>query len=134
MGFDLKFEGWTRPGKCTLDTSWEEAADGKVMSIAGRVLAKRVFGKLAFFTLQDETGIIQLYLDKTRIDEGMESVPDAFEKLKMLIDIGDIIGVKGTMKRTEKGEISIMVQEWQDSGSIFIRYGTGVDAKRLLGS
>eukprot|EP00741_Cyanophora_paradoxa_P007643 tig00001164_g7392.t1 len=91
----------------------EEAADGKVMSIAGRVLAKRVFGKLAFFTLQDETGIIQLYLDKTRIDEGMESVPDAFEKLKMLIDIGDIIGVKGTMKRTEKGEISIMVQEWQ---------------------
>jgi lysyl-tRNA synthetase class 2 len=42
------------------------------VAIAGRILARRVFGKLAFFSLQDETGTIQLYLDKTRISQGWQ--------------------------------------------------------------
>ncbi|MBD1945696.1 lysine--tRNA ligase, partial [Coleofasciculus sp. FACHB-712] len=54
------------------------------VAIAGRIMARRVFGKLAFFTLQDETGSIQLYLEKKRIDEGMADVPDAFKHLKDL--------------------------------------------------
>ncbi len=83
------------------------------VAIAGRIMARRVFGKLAFFTLQDETGTIQLYLDKTRIQANMgEADPQAFDHLKQLTDAGDIIGAKGTVKRTEKGELSVYVNEY----------------------
>ncbi|WP_008317293.1 lysine--tRNA ligase [Leptolyngbya sp. PCC 6406] len=82
------------------------------VAIAGRILARRVFGKLAFFNLQDETGTIQLYLDKKDIQAGMSDQPDAFTHLKQLTDVGDIIGVKGTLKRTDKGELSVKVQEY----------------------
>ncbi|HEY9743123.1 MAG TPA: lysine--tRNA ligase [Coleofasciculaceae cyanobacterium] len=82
------------------------------VAIAGRILARRVFGKLAFFALQDETGTIQLYLDKKRITEQMADVPDAFNHLKQLTDIGDILGVKGTIRRTEKGELSVYVSRY----------------------
>jgi len=79
------------------------------VSIAGRILARRVFGKLAFFSLQDETGTIQLYLEKARIDQSMADMPNAFNHLKQLTDVGDILGVRGTIKRTEKGELSVYV-------------------------
>jgi len=82
------------------------------VAIAGRIRERRVFGKLAFFTLQDETGTIQLYLDKKRIQETMADLPDAFNHLKQLTDIGDILGVKGTIKRTEKGELSVYVSQY----------------------
>jgi lysyl-tRNA synthetase class 2 len=82
------------------------------VAIAGRIIARRVFGKLAFFALQDDTGTIQLYLDKKRISETMADVPDAFNHLKQLTDIGDIIGAKGTIKRTEKGELSVYVSRY----------------------
>jgi lysyl-tRNA synthetase class 2 len=82
------------------------------VAVAGRILARRVFGKLAFFNLQDETGTIQLYLEKKRITATMEDVPSAFNHLKQLTDIGDIIGVKGTIKRTEKGELSVYVSRY----------------------
>ncbi|GAB5367999.1 hypothetical protein AAMO2058_001280100 [Amorphochlora amoebiformis] len=75
------------------------------VSAAGRIMAKRVFGKLAFFTLQDKEGRIQLYLDKSRLDED-------FGKAKQWVDLGDIVGVRGTVKRTEKGELSIYAKEW----------------------
>jgi lysyl-tRNA synthetase class 2 len=83
------------------------------VAIAGRIMARRVFGKLAFFTLQDETGTIQLYLDKNRIQESMADIDaDAFNHLKQLTDAGDILGVKGTIKRTEKGELSVYVKQY----------------------
>jgi lysyl-tRNA synthetase class 2 len=83
------------------------------VAVAGRIMARRVFGKLAFFTLQDETGTIQLYLEKKRIDEAMADVlPNAFKQLDKLTDAGDIIGVKGTIKRTEKGELSVYVKQY----------------------
>ncbi|NJL39345.1 MAG: lysine--tRNA ligase [Leptolyngbyaceae cyanobacterium RM2_2_4] len=83
------------------------------VAIAGRILARRVFGKLAFFTLQDETGAIQLYLDKTRIQESMaDHDPNAFDHVKQLTDVGDIFGVRGTIKRTEKGELSVYVKQY----------------------
>jgi lysyl-tRNA synthetase class 2 len=82
------------------------------VAIAGRILVRRVFGKLAFFNLQDETGTIQLYLDKKRITEQMADVPNAFNTVKQLTDIGDILGVKGTIKRTEKGELSVYVSRY----------------------
>eukprot|EP01039_Chlorochromonas_danica_P008711 gene8713-9597_t len=76
-----------------------------VVSIAGRIMIRRVFGKLAFFELQDESGTIQLYLEKSRLG-------DAFDSIKEMTDAGDIIGVEGTMKRTEKGELSVYVTRW----------------------
>ena len=83
------------------------------VAIAGRVMTRRVMGKLAFFTLQDETGTIQLYLEKKRISESMADIDaDAFKNLKQLTDMGDILGVKGTIKRTEKGELSVYVKEY----------------------
>lgn len=83
------------------------------VAIAGRVLVRRVFGKLAFFSLQDETGTIQLYLDKKSIEAGMaDRDPDAFNHLKQLTDVGDFLGVKGTIKRTEKGELSVYVRQY----------------------
>ena len=92
-------------------TNGEEVED--VVAIAGRVLNRRVFGKLAFFTLQDETGTIQLYLDKNTIQKGMaDTDPDAFDHLKQLTDAGDILGVSGTLKRTEKGELSVNVRQY----------------------
>jgi lysyl-tRNA synthetase, class II len=99
-----------------LQIEYAELASGEeidvAVSIAGRILARRVMGKLAFFSLQDETGTIQLYLQKQQIEAGMPELPEAFAHLKQLTDVGDIIGVHGTIKRTEKGELSILVNEF----------------------
>lgn len=89
-----------------------ETVDDQV-AIAGRILNRRVFGKLAFFTLQDESGTIQLYLDKKTIQASMADIDaDAFSHLKQLTDTGDFLGVKGTIKRTDKGELSVVVTEF----------------------
>jgi len=80
----------------------DETAD---VAVAGRVMAKRVFGKLAFFTLQDESSTIQLHLEKNRLG-------DTFKDLKAWVDAGDIIGVRGTVRRTDKGELSVYAKEW----------------------
>jgi lysyl-tRNA synthetase class 2 len=93
------------------DLASGEEVDDEV-AIAGRIVARRVFGKLAFFELQDETGKIQLYLDKKRINSTMSDLVGAFNHLKKLSDTGDILGVKGTIKRTEKGELSVYVNEF----------------------
>ena len=85
----------------------------KEVSLAGRIMARRVFGKLAFFTLQDETGNIQLYLDKKIIQDNMSNIENPFNHLKKLIDTGDIIGVTGSIKKTEKGELSIKVKTYE---------------------
>ncbi len=83
------------------------------VTIAGRIMTRRFLGKLAFFTLQDETGTIQLYLEKKRIQEAMADIDtDAFKHLDKLVDAGDIIGVQGTIKRTEKGELSVYVKTY----------------------
>ena len=85
---------------------------GDEVSIAGRIMTRKVFGKLAFFDLQDETGKIQLYLEKKRVNNTMSDLTGAFNHLKKLSDAGDILGVKGTIKRTEKGELSVYVSEF----------------------
>lgn len=83
-----------------------EDSSGIIVSLAGRVMTRRTFGKLAFFTLQDAEGQIQLYVDQARLGEA------PFAQLRDLSDVGDIIGVTGNMKRTDKGELSIYVQHW----------------------
>lgn len=87
-----------------------EVAEGPVYSLAGRIMARRVFGKLAFFKLQDNSGQLQLYLEKKAIDGAMGD--GSFKRLKDWTDGGDIIGVSGVAKRTDKGEMSLAVTEW----------------------
>jgi lysyl-tRNA synthetase class 2 len=65
-------------------------------------------GKLAFLSLRDDNGQLQIYVDKSRLEAGQ---PDGFGQLKNLLDIGDIVGAKGSVKRTEKGEISVVANE-----------------------
>ncbi|KAK9273843.1 hypothetical protein L1049_018655 [Liquidambar formosana] len=76
------------------------------VSIAGRIVARRAFGKLAFLTLRDDSGTIQLYCEKGRLSN------DQFEHLKTFVDIGDILGASGSIKRTEKGELSVYVRSF----------------------
>jgi len=87
-------------------------SEAETVAVAGRIMARRVFGKLAFFELQDASGSIQLYLDKQRIAAGMAEVPEAFSHLKKLTDTGDILGARGTLKRTDKGELSVHVERY----------------------
>ena len=82
-----------------------EAMEGKSVSLAGRLMSKRGMGKVMFCDLQDYAGRIQLYV---RLDE-MES-PEAYDRFKKN-DIGDIVGVRGDVFRTQKGEISVRVRE-----------------------
>ncbi|CAL6304057.1 unnamed protein product [Bathycoccus prasinos] len=82
-----------------------ELENGTREKVCGRVTARRVFGKLAFMTLTDASGTIQLYCDESRIDQ------EQFETIKTLIDVGDIVGCEGPLKRTDKGELSIVVED-----------------------
>ncbi|KAF5448035.1 hypothetical protein F2P56_033540 [Juglans regia] len=84
----------------------ESNSESDHVSIAGRIVARRAFGKLAFLTLRDDSGTIQLYCEKERL------VNDQFDQLKTLVDIGDILGASGSIKRTEKGELSIYVNSF----------------------
>lgn len=79
--------------------------DGKEVTIAGRLMTKRVMGKAAFCDIHDRYGKIQSYVRKDNIGE------DKYADFKKMIDIGDVIGIKGTVFRTEKGEISIKAHE-----------------------
>ncbi|MDX2100853.1 MAG: lysine--tRNA ligase [Leptolyngbyaceae cyanobacterium bins.59] len=88
-----------------------EGEDPLEVSMAGRIMLKRFMGKLAFCTLQDESGQIQLYLEKPRINDLMGE--EAFKRLEQMLDIGDILGVKGTIRKTKKGELSVYVSEYQ---------------------
>ena len=76
--------------------------DGKDVSVAGRMMSKRVMGKASFCNVQDIQGQIQCYVARDNVGE--ESYKD-FKKM----DIGDIVGVKGTVFRTKTGETSIHV-------------------------
>ncbi len=89
------------------DKSLEQLeSEGNVVAISGRVRAKRKFGKIVFVTLDDRGGRFQANFFKKLMDE------DAFGLLS-LMDVGDIIGVSGTVMKTNKGELSVMAQEVQ---------------------
>jgi lysyl-tRNA synthetase class 2 len=74
----------------------------KPVSVAGRIMSVRLMGKAAFCTINDKKGHIQLYVAQKNIGE------KDYELFKIL-DIGDIIGVKGTVKRTQVGEITVYI-------------------------
>ena len=81
-----------------------EELEGKDVTIAGRMMSKRVMGKASFCHVQDLKGMIQSYVARDSIGE------DAYKAFKKL-DVGDIIGIKGQVFRTKTGEISIHASE-----------------------
>ncbi|HIY28248.1 MAG TPA: lysine--tRNA ligase [Firmicutes bacterium] len=81
-----------------------EQDSGDQVCVAGRMMSKRVMGKASFADLQDKSGSIQLYVRRDLIGDEAYA---AFKKL----DIGDLIGVKGEVFRTKKGELSVKASE-----------------------
>ena len=81
-----------------------DAMEGAEVSVAGRLMSKRGMGKVSFCDLQDKTGRIQLYARKDEMDE------DNYNRFKKY-DIGDIVGVKGEVFRTQRGEMSVRARE-----------------------
>mmetsp|Transcript_20120 Transcript_20120/g.38088 ORF Transcript_20120/g.38088 Transcript_20120/m.38088 type:complete len:604 (-) Transcript_20120:45-1856(-) len=78
--------------------------DSVEVAMSGRVMLKRVMGKLAFLTIQDASGKVQFFLEKTKFGDG-------FKAFMNQIDIGDILGAKGGVKRTPSGDLSVNAKE-----------------------
>lgn len=83
--------------------------DGKTVTLAGRVMSKRIMGSASFAVLQDSAGKIQLYINRDELCPG-EDKTFYNTVFKKLIDLGDFIGITGYVFRTKTGEISIHVQ------------------------
>ncbi|GBD00331.1 Lysine--tRNA ligase [bacterium HR18] len=81
------------------------APEPYTVSIAGRIMSRRIMGKAAFFDVQDESGRIQVYVRQQDLPEGFYE-----QVFKKLLDIGDIVGVEGFVFRTRMGEITVHAQ------------------------
>ncbi len=89
----------------------ENFEDGKTVCIAGRLMSQRIMGKASFAELLDSTGRVQVYFNRDELCPG-EDKTLYNEVFKKLLDLGDFIGVKGYVFKTQVGEISIHVQEF----------------------
>ncbi|MCM1079306.1 MAG: lysine--tRNA ligase [Bacteroidales bacterium] len=90
-------------GKATPENS-------RIVCIAGRMMSQRIMGKAAFAEIQDSKGRIQVYIQRDAICPGENK--DLYNKVfKKLLDIGDFIGIKGYVFRTQTGEISVHAME-----------------------
>ena len=87
-----------------------DAFEGKEVVLAGRMMSRRIMGKASFAELKDASGRMQLYVNRDEIssEENTTMYNTVFKKL---LDIGDIIGVKGEVFKTKVGEISVNVKE-----------------------
>lgn len=86
----------------------ESNPESEVVSVAGRVMTRRIMGKAAFFNLQDSEGTIQIYI--RRDDVGVENYNTVFKKM---VDIGDIVGIKGFVFKTRTGETTVHAEEFE---------------------
>ena len=85
-------------------SNYEECC-GRNYSIAGRIMFRRIMGKATFAHIQDKTGSIQIYVRRDEVGDA------AYDFFKKEYDIGDIIGVAGTVFKTNSGEISVRVSQ-----------------------
>lgn len=93
-----------------IQDQYQDEAPRWEVSIAGRVMSRRIMGKASFMELQDASGRIQVYVTRDDLCPGEDK--DLYNKLfKKLLDIGDIVGVKGFVFRTQTGEISVHAEE-----------------------
>ncbi|HHW7579270.1 TPA: lysine--tRNA ligase [Mannheimia haemolytica] len=77
------------------------------VKVAGRIMLKRVMGKASFFTIQDVSGAIQLYVARDNLSDNV------YEEKVSLWDLGDIVGVEGTLFKTKTGELTVRCSEVQ---------------------
>ena len=91
-------------------SSFSDDAPRREVSVAGRIMSRRIMGKASFIELQDSRGRIQVYISRDDIcpSEDKDLYNVVFKKL---LDIGDFIGIKGYVFRTQTGEISVHAQE-----------------------
>ncbi len=91
-------------------SSFSDDAPRREVSVAGRIMSRRIMGKASFIELQDSRGRIQVYISRDDICPGEDK--DLYNVVfKKLLDIGDFIGIKGYVFRTQTGEISVHAQE-----------------------
>ncbi len=93
-----------------IKASFSDDAEPRQVSIAGRIMSRRIMGKASFAELQDANGRIQVYISRDEIcpGEDKELYNTVFKKL---LDIGDFVGVEGYVFRTQTGEISVHAQK-----------------------
>ena len=105
---DLPIIGKDEEGNDVRETATAE--NSRVVTVAGRMMGRRIMGKAGFAELQDSKGRIQVYVQRDAICPGDDKVlyNNVFKKL---LDLGDFIGVKGYVFRTKTGEISVHAQE-----------------------
>jgi len=87
-----------------------DTLEGKEVVLAGRIMSRRIMGKASFAELKDASGRMQIYINRDEICEGDDKTMYN-EVFKKLLDIGDIIGIKGEVFKTKVGEISVKVKE-----------------------
>ena len=75
--------------------------DGKEVSVAGRLMSRRIMGKASFAHIQDGEGLLQIYVKRDDVGE------DEYASFKKDYDIGDVVGVKGYVFKTQTGEVSV---------------------------
>ncbi len=105
-------EGWevNAHAKEILEQYEPDKNNFQEVSLAGRIMTRRIMGKASFAVLQDETGRIQLYINRDEICPGEDK--NLYNTLfKKLLDLGDIIGIKGSTFQTKTGETSIRVSD-----------------------
>lgn len=90
--------------------NFKDDAERRSVSIAGRIMSRRIMGKASFMELQDAEGRIQVYISRDDICPGENK--DLYNVVfKKLLDIGDFVGIKGYVFRTQMGEISVHAEE-----------------------
>ena len=93
-----------------IKADFKDEESGRPVCIAGRIMSRRIMGKASFVELQDSKGRVQVYV--SRDDINTEAQPEMYNTVfKKLLDIGDFIGIKGFVFRTQMGEISVHAQE-----------------------
>ena len=93
-----------------IKAEFKDEESGRLVCIAGRIMSRRIMGKASFIELQDSKGRIQVYV--SRDDINTEAQPEMYNTVfKKLLDIGDIVGIRGFVFRTQMGEISVHAQE-----------------------
>ena len=96
----------------TMSTAIEKNyTEGKQVIVSGRLMRKKVQGKASFAEIQDSEGRVQLYFNRDEIDTSPES-QQYNEVFKKLIDLGDILGIEGTLFTTQVGEKTVMVKNF----------------------
>ena len=90
----------------------EDFSEGKTVTIAGRLMSRRIQGKASFAELQDSQGRIQVYFNRDEIcpDDDKTTYNEVYKKL---LDIGDIIGIKGELFTTQVGEKTVLVKKFK---------------------